>query len=230
MLVLSRDGKWLTRLELVAERGGWPFEARAALPSAGRTPPPERALAVLDRALAGAVPAKAVSLLRALYPGVAIVLSFDANELDHDGVAAAVSCGADEVVGKTWADDKLSSRLAALRDRSLFSQTRVSADGALKAERRAHRVHVKARGRWKELVLDAGGFALLWRLLEREGESVSRAELGESLASAVGRELEAGTVTRRLAALKRALSAWSGDLETVRGGLYRLVSAPRRER
>jgi DNA-binding response OmpR family regulator len=230
MLVLSRDGRWLTRLELLAERGGWPFEARAALPAAGRTPPPERALAVLDRALAGAAPAKAVSLLRALYPGVAIVLSFDASELDHDGVAAAVSCGADEVVGKAWTDEKLSSRLATLRDRSLFSQTRVSADGALKAERRAHRVHVKARGRWKELVLDAGAFALLWRLLEREGEPVSRAELGESLASAVGRELEAGTVTRRLTALRKALSSWPGDLETARGGVYRLASAPRRER
>ncbi|MBI2385499.1 MAG: response regulator transcription factor [Elusimicrobia bacterium] len=230
MLVLSRDGAWLSRLELLAERGGWPFEARAALPAPSRTPPPERALAVLDRGLAGPAPAKAVSVLRSLYPGVAIVLAFDASEMDHDAVTAAVSCGADEVVGKAWTDDNLSSRLAVLRDRSLFSQTRLSADGALRAERRAHRVHVKARGRWKELVLDAGGFALLWRLLEREGVAVSRAELGESLAAAAGRELEAGTVARRLGALKKALAAWSGDIEIARGGLYRIVSAPRRAR
>lgn len=230
MLVLSRDGAWLTRLERLARRGGWPFEARAALPAPGRTPPPERALAVLDRGLAGQAPAKAVSALRSLYPGVAIVLTLDAAEMDHDAVTAAVSCGADEVVGKSWTDEKLSGRLATLRDRSLFSQTRVSADGALKAERRAHRAHVKARGRWKELALDAGGFALLWRLLEREGEAVSREELGESLAAAVGRELEAATVTRRLTALKKALSSWPGDIETSRGGLYRLASAPRRGR
>lgn len=227
MLVLSRDGAWLTRLELMAARGGWPFEARAALPAAGRTPPPERALAVLDRALAGAVPGKAVSALRALYPGVAIVLSFDASELDHDGVSAAVSCGADEVVAKAWPDAKVSLKLAAQRDRALFSQTRISADGALKAERRAHRVHVKSRGRWKELALDAGSFALLWRLLEREGEAVSRVALGDALASATGREREAATVSRRLAALRKALGPWAGDIETARGGLYRLASGPR---
>lgn len=228
MLALSRDGAWLSRLARLAEHGGWPFEARAALPAPGRTPPPERALAVLDRALAGPAPAKAVSVLRALYPGAAIVLALDASELDHDGVSAAVSCGADEVIGKAWTDEKLSSRLAVLRDRSLFSQTRVSADGALKAERRAHRVHVKARGRWKELVVDAGSFALLWRLLEREGEPVSREALGESLAAAAGREREAGTVTRRLTALKKALASWPGGIERARGGLYRLASAPRR--
>lgn len=228
MLVLSRDGRWLSRLELLAGRGGWPFEARAALPAPGRTPPPERALAVLDRALAGTAPAKAVSVLRALYPGVAIVLSFDAREMSHDAVTAAVSCGADEVIGKAWSEDKLASRLAALRDRSLFSQTRISADGALKAERRAHRVHVKTRGRWKELPLDAAGFALLWRLLEREGESVSREDLGAALASATGRERESGTVTRRLAALRKVLAPWAGGIEGARGGLYRLASSARR--
>lgn len=228
MLVLSRDGSWLTRLELLAERGGWPFEARAALPSSGRTPPPERAIAILDRTLAGASPDKAVAVLRALYPGVAIVLSIDAGEMDHGSVTAAVSCGADEVVGKSWSDEKLSSRLAILRDRSLFSQTRVSADGALKAERRAHRVHVKTRTRWKEVPVDAGGFALLWRLLEREGETVTRVELGEALAAAVGRERESGTVTRRVAALKKALAAWGGAIETARGGRYRLASPSRR--
>lgn len=226
MLVLSRDGAWLTRLERLALLGGWPFESRAAMPAPGLTPPPERALAVLDRALAGAVPKKSVLALRALYPGVTVVLAFDVSEMDHDGIAVAVSCGADEVLGKSWPDEKISPKLAALRDRSLAAQFRLSADGALKAERRAHRVHIKTRGRWKELRLDAGGFALLWRLLQREGEPVPRAELGATLAAAVGRELEAATVVRRLAALKKALAPWSGDIKSTRGGLYRLVSAP----
>ncbi|MDD5301886.1 MAG: hypothetical protein PHS14_02170 [Elusimicrobia bacterium] len=228
MLVLSRDGVWLSRLETIAARGGWPFEARAALPVPGRTPPPERALAVLDRALAGAVPQRAVSALRSLYPGATIALAFDASEMHHDSVTAAVSCGADEVLGKSWTDEKLSSKLAALRDRSLAAQARQSADGALKAERRAHRALIKTKGRWKELALDAGGFALLWRLLEREGEAVSRAELGAALAAAAGREFEAGTVVRRLAGLKKALAPWPGAIEIARGGQYRLASAPRR--
>lgn len=228
MLVLSRDVVWLTRLERLALLGGWPFESRPAMPAAGRTPPPERAIAVLDRALAGAAPGKAVSALRALYPGVTIVLAFDVSEMDHDGATIAVSCGADEVLGKFWPDAKIFPKLSALRDRSLAGQSRLSADGALKAERRAHRVHIRTRGRWKELRLDAAGFALLWRLLDREGEAISRAELGASLAAAVGRELEAGTVVRRIAALKKALSPWPGAIETARGGLYRLASAPRR--
>jgi len=225
MLVLSRDGAWLTRLEQLARRGVWPLEARTALPVAGRTPPPERALVVLDRGLAGAAPKKAVSSLRAIYPDAAIVLVFDASEMDHDAVTDAISCGADEVLGKSWPDGKLALRFAALRDRSLSAQARLSADGGLKAERRAHRALIKSRGRWKEIALDAGGFALLWRLLEREGEPVSREELGATLAAATGREREAGTVTRRLSVLKKALSLWSGDIETARGGVYRIVSA-----
>lgn len=228
MLVLSRDGAWLTRLEHLARRGVWPLEASSALPAAGRTPPPERALIVLDRGLAGAIPKKAVAALRLLYPGAAIALAVDASEMDHDAVLAAISSGVDEVIAKSWADEKISTKLAALRDRSLSAQARHSADGALKAERRAHRALIKSRGRWKEVVLDAGGFALLWRLLEREGETVSRAELSSALSAATGRELEAGTITRRLAALKKALTSWSGDIESARGGLYRLVSAPRR--
>lgn len=228
MLVLSRDRAWLTRLEGMAYRGGWPFEARAALPSPGATPPPERALVVLDRALAGPAPKASVSALRALYPGAAIVLAFNASEMDHDAVTAAVSCGADDVLGKSWPDEKVAPKLAALRDRALAGQARLSADGALKAERRAHRVLVRAKGRWKDLALDAGGFALLWRLLDREGETVSRAELGAVLSSAAGRELEVGTVSRRLAGLKKALGAWTGRIVSERGGLYRLVSAAAR--
>lgn len=225
MLVLSRDADWLSRLERLAVRGGWPFEARAALPASGRTPPPERALAVLDRGLAGAAPKKAVDILRALYPGALIVLAFDASEMGHDAATLAISCGADEVVGKSWPDEKLASRLSELRDRSLASQSRLSADGGLKAERRAHRAYIKSRGRWREMPLDAGGFAILWRLLEREGEAVSREELGVALTATLGREREVGAVLRRLAALKKALGQWRGKIVAARGGFYRLVSA-----
>lgn len=228
MLVLSRDGAWLARLEVLAARGGWPFEARAAVPAPGRAAGTECALAVLDRALAGAALGKAVSALRALYPAAAVVLAFDEGEMGHEAVLAAVSCGSDDVLGKAWADGKLGARLAALRDRALAAQARVSADGALRAERRAHRALVKARGRWKELALDAGAFALLWRLLEREGEAVTRDELGSALAEAAGREREAGTVARRVAALRKALAPWAGRIESARGGLYLLASASRR--
>lgn len=231
MIVLSRDNNWLSRLERLALRGGWSFEARAAAPSpGGRTLSPEHALAILDRGLAGAVPTKAVSALRALYPGAAIALVFDASELDHDGVTAAVSCGADEVLGKSWTDEKLALRLAALRDRALNAQVRLSSDGALKVERRARRAFIKSRGHWKEIVLDVGGCALLWRLLEREGEPVSRADLGAALAAAAGRELELGTVARRVAALKKTLAPWPGSLDSARGGFYRLASGSLRSR
>lgn len=228
MLVLSRDGVWLARLERIAERGGWPFEARAAIPAAGRTPPPERAVAVLDRSLAGAVPSKAVAALRDLYPGAAVVLACDPADLGGDA-ASSIDAGADEVVAKKMPDDKLASRLAALRDRALAARSRVSADGALVAERRAHRARVRGPGgKWREVVLDAGGFALLWRLLEQEGAAVTREELGETLSQADGRERAPETVTRRLAALKKALKPWPGTMESVRGGLYRLKSSARR--
>jgi len=219
MIVFSRDAAWLARLERIAQRGGWPFESRDSAPSAGRAPSTGHTLALLDRALAGSSPAAAVTALRALYPEAAVVLAFDAGEMSHDAALSAVSCGCDEVLGKGWADGKLSPRLAALRDRSLAGQARSSACGALKAERRAHRAYVKSGGRWSEVPLDAGGFALLWRLLERDGEVVSREELGAALAAAAGRELELGTVARRVAALKKALASWSGSIEGVRGGL-----------
>ena len=230
MIVISRDGRWLERLEHLTVRGGWLFEARAALPAAGRTPPPERALAVLDRALAGAVIEKAIRSLRALYPTASVALACDEADMIQETISAAVTCGADEVLNKSWSDEKILSRLAVLRDRALAAQARYSADGALKAEKRAHRVFIKARGKWSEVALDAGGFALLWRLLRREGESVERVELGLVLAEAVGKEREAGTVSRRLSALKKALEPWKGRIETARGGQCRLMSAPRRKR
>lgn len=229
MLVLSRDGAWLARLEKLAARGGWPFEARAAVPTPGRLVPPERAVAVLDRSLAGAVPSKAVATLRALYPGAAVVLACEPSEL-HDA-HAAIASGADEVLPKTVADEKLASRLSVLRDHALKSQARTSADGALVAELRAHRARVRGKaGKWKEVALDAGGFALLWRLLEREGDPVGRHELGDALAAADGKERSPETVARRLGALRKALSSWGGSIASARGGAYRLSSGGRRKK
>jgi DNA-binding response OmpR family regulator len=221
MIVISRDGAWLARLESIAERGGWPFEARAALPSASRTPPPERALAVLDRALAGASPSKAISALRAIYPTTAMVLACDQGELKE--AAALVACGADEIVDKSWPVERLSAKFLPLHDRALASRNRYSADGALKAERRAHRAMIRVRGKWKEAPLDAAGFALLWRLLEREGDAVTRDELGAAIASATGRERDPGTVARRMTALKKSLAAWRGSI-AVKRGAYVLTS------
>ena len=229
MIVISRDGSWLERLEDLATKGSWSFEARAALPLAGRTLPPERALVVLDRVLAGAVIGKAIQSLRVLYPTAAVALAIDDVDMSQDTVSAAVSSGADEVLGKSWTDEKIFSRLAVQRDHALAAQALYSADGALKAERRAHRAFVKTRGKWKELPLDAGAFALLWRLLRREGETVERIELGAALAEAVGKERESGTVSRRLAALKKTHAPWKGRIDSARGGRCRLVSSARRK-
>jgi DNA-binding response OmpR family regulator len=217
MIVLSRDAAWLERLEKLALRGGWPFESRSAVP-AGKSKPIESAVVVLDRAVAGAALPRAVAALRGLYPPAAIALAFD--EADVATVSAAVACGADEVLGKSWPDEKLARHLMALRDRALAAQARYSADGTLKAELRSHRAFVKARGRWKEAVLDAGAFALLWRLLE--GGAVSRDELGAALARGAGREREAGTIARRLAVLRKSLVPWKGKIAVVRGGFYRI--------
>ena len=224
MLVISGDGDWLSRLRRLAQRGGWSFEAHAVVLKSGRLPPTEGAIVVIDRGLAGPTPAKAVTTLRVLYPMAAVALIFDDKDMGPDAMKAVVSCGADEIVSKSWSDDKILSRLAGLRDRALAVHTRISSDGALKAERRAHRALVRARGRWEEAKLDAGGFAILWSLMEREGELVSRAALRDALAAVLGREPEAGTVLRRLAALKKALAHWPGQIKSVRGGFYRLLS------
>ncbi len=225
MIVISRDTAWLARLQHVAKRGGWPYEALSVLPAAGRAHHHEHALAVLDRVAAGKAMGAAVSAVRASYPDASIVLAFDESDMNHEALATAVTSGADEVLGKSWPEAKIASRLAVLRDHALAAQTRLSVDGALKAEKRSHRAFARTRGKWKELHLDAGAFALLWVLLRREGEPVTREELSDALARAAGRERESGTVSRRLTALRDALKPWKGELETVRGGGYRLVSS-----
>ena len=103
---------------------------------------------------------------------------------------------------------------------------RVSFDGSLKAEQRSQRAYVLSRKRWKDLGLHPAEFSLLWRLLEREGQAVSREELLEALKSSLGRDFEAETVARRALSLRKALRTWKGGrVESVRGGFYQLVSA-----
>jgi DNA-binding response OmpR family regulator len=212
MLVLSRDAAWIERLVGLTRRGGWTVEARVDLPTR-REAPAERALIVLDRALAGASPARAVSVLRAEYEMAAVVLACAEDELGPASMAAALSSGADDMVSKSWTDGRLLERLSVLRD------------GALASEVRAF---VRARGRWTALELSAQDLELLWRLLGGEGQEIERAELVHALRSAFGREVEVETVSRRILALRRALKPWPGSLESVRGGRYRLESARRR--
>lgn len=223
MFAISRDAVWLSRLTRLAERGGWSFTARAVVPFPGRQPSLEAAVVAIDRGLAGAMPARTVAALRVLYPAAAVALVFEDSDMGSEAMSVVVSAGADEVLGKSWPDVKISVRLAALRDRALGAWTRISADGGLKAERRSHRALVLVRGQWQEAKLDAGGFALLWCLMGGSGALVSRADLKSALAAALGRELEAGTMLRRLAALQKALAHWPGKIESVRGGFYRLA-------
>jgi DNA-binding response OmpR family regulator len=228
MLVLSRDADWIERLERLAARGGWTVAARAELSARGERTAGQ-ALVLLDRALAGPVPARAVAVLRESYPEASVVLVCVDEELSPAAVAAALSSGADETVVKTWPDSRLADRLASLRDAALAAGLRLSADGALKVDRRSRRAYARARGRWETLPLTAPDLELLWRLLIREGEDVTRAELLQALKDAFGREVEAETVSRRILALRRALKPWRGGvLESVRGGRYRLASSRRR--
>ncbi len=227
MLLLSRDAAWIERLGRLTQRGGWPFEARAELPTR-RAAPTERTLIVLDRALAGASPARAVAVLRREYAQAAIVLACTEDELGPTAMAASLSSGADEMVSKAWLDARILERLALLRDAALAAETRVSADGNLRVDRRARRAFVRARSKWAPLELAAQDLELLWLLLCDEGREVERADLVSALNDAFGRELEVETVSRRVLALRRALKPWGGALESVRGGRYRLDSSRRR--
>ncbi|MDE2491811.1 MAG: response regulator transcription factor [Elusimicrobia bacterium] len=227
MIVFSIDEAWLKRLRALAASRGWEFDARAALPGAADAPS-ESPLAVVDRALAGTAPARAVAALRAAHPGARVALACGDDELGVDGVAAALASGADEALAKSWPDARLLERLSSLRDAALADAVLESEDGTLRAERRSRRVFVRARGRRRELALPAAEFALLWRLLAARGAGVSRECLLEALAASSGREVEAETVARRVLSLRRALAPWTaGRVETLRGG-YRLASSRRR--
>lgn len=224
MLVVSRDSVWTARLRELAARGGWPVEVRHELPANLRLPPPERALVVLDRALAAGACAKTVEGVRAVYPWASVVLACADGELAPEPMAENLASGADEVLGKPWPDAKLLEKLAVLRDRALAAEERVSADDGLRLERRSRRVYARAGKAWRDLRLAPPDFELLWALLEREGEPVSRARLAHALAGN-GRAVELEAAARRVQALRSRLRPWKGRLLTVRGGGYRLVSA-----
>jgi len=222
MIVVTRDPSWESRLQAFARRGGWPCKSYRDLPALGRTSP-EGALVVVDVSVFGGGLIRGVAGLRALCPSAAVVLALTDGEMSPESMKASLASGADEVLGKTWADERIFKRLSAFCDRALAAEARLSADGGLKAEKRSHRAYILARGRWKDLGLHPAEFALLWRLLEREGHSVSREELLAVLKSTLGRDFEAETVARRALSLRKALAGWKGRLESVRGGFYRLV-------
>ncbi len=223
MLVVSRDHEWTARLRALAARGGWPVEVRHELPTASRLPPPERALVVVDRALA--VPAaRAVAGLRGLYPWASVVLACVEAELSPQHMNENVACGADDVLGKPWPDAKLLERLAVLRDRALASEERVAADGGLRLERRSRRGYARAGKAWRDLALAAPDFEVLWLLLDREGEPVERTALAKAVGDASGRTVELEAAARRVQLLRARLRPWKGRLLSVRGGGYRLVS------
>lgn len=219
MLVVTRDADWQRRLQGLSARGGWAFEVCQELSSLERSSR-DRVLVIIDGALLG----EGVAGLRARYASAAIVLALDSSEMTPESLKKSLASGVDEVLGKDWDEAKIFSRLRVVCDRALASEVRTSTDGCLKAEKRSHRGFVLSRGRWKDLGLHPAEFSLLWRLLAREGQAVSREELLAALKSSLNRDFEAETVARRMSSLRRALASWKGELESVRGGFYRLVS------
>jgi DNA-binding response OmpR family regulator len=224
MIAIARDAVWTERLRALAASGGWPFVPVAKPPVPGSATA-EHGLIVLDRGAVEGPLSRTVTALKKSFPSQRIVVSFTDAELDADGVADGLGCGADDVVVKSWPDARLFARLLAAREAGLSAAVRISADGALKAELRSHRAFTLARGKWKELPLPAPEFSMLWLLLAEDGAEVSREQLLDVLSGAAGRELEIETVSRRALSLRRALAKrWKGKIETVRGGFYRLAS------
>lgn len=224
MIAVTRDPAWESRLRSLAARRGWPCEFRAEL-SGLIEASSRRILVVADASLLDRKYSRAVAGLRARLPEVLVILALAEEEMSPDSLRNAMASGADEVIGKEWSDKRLSNILSAFFDGELAAEIKTSSDGGLRADRRSHRAHARLRGRWTDLELHPAEFSLLWRLLEREGQAVSREELLEALKSALGRDFEAETVARRVLSLRRALSVWRGRLESVRGGFYRLVRA-----
>jgi DNA-binding response OmpR family regulator len=226
MLAVTRDAAWAARLERLAAAASRPFRAQPDLAVARGARAP--GLVVLDAALCGARASDGVARARALFPDAAVALACADGDLAPGAVDAVLAAGADETLSKSWSDARLGARLAALSDAALAASARVSPDGTLRADRRSQRAYVRRGARWTELGLPAAEFALLWTLLGAGGEPVSREQLIAVLREALGREVEAETVARRALSLRKALGAWGGALESVRGGRYRLVSSRRR--
>lgn len=206
-------------MQALSAQGGWAFESCQDL-SAAERPSRDRVLVIVDGALLG----QGVAGLRGRYASAAIVLALSSAEMASEAMKEVLASGVDEVLGKDWPESKIFSRLSIVCDWTLAAEVRTSSDGGLKAEKRSHRGYVLARGRWKDLGLHPAEFSLLWRLLAREGQPVSREELLAALKSALNRDFEAETVARRALSLKKALASWKGELESVRGGFYRLVA------
>ena len=219
MLVVTRDADWERRLRALAVRGGWALESCPALPSFVQSSR-DRVLVILDGA-----DLREAAGLRVRHASATIILALTQDEMSPQSLKEAMSMGVDEVLGKDWAEERLFSRLSSFFDQALAAEVRVSSDGKLKAEKRSHRGYVLVRKSWKDLGLHPAEFVLLWRLLAREAQAVSREELLAALKSALSRDFEAETVARRALSLRKALRSWKGTLESVRGGLYRLVSA-----
>jgi hypothetical protein len=230
MIAVSRDAAWIARLRAAAARGGWELVAVGEDSVPEDRGAPARALLVIDRAAVRGPLGRAIAGLRSRFPAARIALCFSESEFGADGVTSGLVSGADEVIVKSWADDRLFARLSALRDAVLAAAVRLSGDGALKAEKRSRRVFHLRRGRWEDVNVAAAEFALLWMLLSAEGEAVPRERLLGALREAAGREVGAETVSRRVLSLRRALAPWKGRIVSVRGGFYRLVSSAARRR
>jgi len=222
LLVVTRDTDWERKLKALSVHGGWAFESCQTLSSLGKATR-ERVLVIVDSA-----EAREVAGLRALHATASVVLALAPSEMSPESLKEALASGVDEVLGKDWAEAKLFAKLSVFFDRALAADVRMSGDGTLKAEKRSHRAYVSVRNKWKDLKLHPAEFSLLWRLLEREGRSVSREELLRELKSALNRDFEAETVARRALTLRKALRSWKGGkIESVRGGFYRLVLVSR---
>jgi DNA-binding response OmpR family regulator len=228
MIVITRDKPWAKRLSELAGLGGWPLSVIPVVPKDTRGLSREAALIVLDRSAAGASIAKTVSALRLLYPNTRMALAFSESELGIDGVAAGVVSGADDVLIKTWSNEKLLMRFSSLHDSALSAGIRLSEDGNLKIDKRSRRVYVRDRGRWKERAILAVEFSLLYALLSCEGQMLSREHLVTTLGLTERKDLQVETVARRIRSLRTALAEWSGEIKTLRGGFYRLTSSRRR--
>ncbi len=225
MLVVSRDPAWVARLGRLASRAGWPIEARERAPERPGDAR-EKSLVVIDRALAGGDLARALARLRSAVPGAAVALACADGDGAPQALGRLLEAGADETVFKTWDDARLAARLSDAG--ATHSSERVAADGLLRLDRRARRVYARRARVLRALDIDARGFELLWRLAERDGEVVSRADLADTLSREFEREAGPQAVVRRIAALNKVLAPLGAAVESAGAGRYRLSRSRRR--
>lgn len=109
MIAVTRDLAWDRRLQALSFRGGWTFESCRDLASMGKASR-ERALIIVDGALFAGSHVRGVAGLRALYAPAAVVLALTEEEMSPESMKAALASGADEVLGKEWAEKKIFAR------------------------------------------------------------------------------------------------------------------------